>query len=83
MKKVKPCGLETEEISIIDFKNVRIHQLFVTIGGVTMIKTSDEEAVALSTGLVQRFGPIEFCGFTRPVVRSRMDEPVFQANFVE
>lgn len=81
--KTKPCGLEVEEVSIIAFKNLRIHQLFVTAKGITMIKVSDEEAVVLSTGLTQRFGPIEFAGLYSPVIHSRMDEPVFKAMFIE
>lgn len=82
--KTKPCGLEVEEESIIAFKNLHIHQLFVTINGVTMVKTDYEEAIVLSTGLTQRFGPMEFTGLTdEPVIHSRMNEPVFQAKFIE
>ncbi len=82
--KTKPCGLQVEGVSESTFRELCVHQLFVTFSGITFIKINDEEAVALSTGLTQHFGPIEFAGLTsEPVVHSRMDEPVFQAMFVE
>lgn len=82
--KIKPCGLQLEGVSELTFRELCIHQLFVTFSGITFIKTDYEEAVALSTGLTQRFGPIEFAGLTsEPVIHSRMDEPVFKAMFVE
>jgi hypothetical protein len=81
--RTKPCGLQVEGVSELTFRELCIHQLFVTFSGITFIKTDYEEAVVLSTGLTQRFGPIKFVGLTESVTHSRMDEPVFKAMFVE